>query len=141
MITAPSSQNLFKHSNGCSIASMIEMVAYAKSIKNWDKIFYCALCIVCNRNSVSVLGTETKVQFRYRCRSRFFFPKPKLFFFFFFPNFFMYFCFLGEYEFLKTWNWTQTFKSYLKVTETMTKPVTKPVTKPLTNPVTKQVIK
>ena len=53
---------------------------------------------------------------------KFFLPKPKLFFFFFFQkisNFFMYFCFL------KTWNWTQTFKSYLKMTETMRKPVTK----------------
>ena len=27
----------------------------------------------------------------------------------------MYFCFLGEYKFLKTWNWTQIFKSYLKI--------------------------
>jgi hypothetical protein len=26
----------------------------------------------------------------------------------------MYFCFLGKYKFVKTWNWTQIFKSYLK---------------------------
>ena len=46
---------------------------------------------------------------------KFFFPKPKLFFFQNFSIFFMYFCFLGEYKFSKTWNWTQTFKSYLKI--------------------------
>ena len=66
--------------------------------------------------SVSVFGAET------------FFSETETFFFKNFQkfsNFFMYFGFLGEYEFLKTWNWTQTFKSYLKVTETMTKPLTK----------------
>ena len=49
---------------------------------------------------------------------KFFFPKPKLFFFKIFQNFsnfFMYFCFLEEYKFIKTWNWTQTIKSFLKI--------------------------
>ena len=36
--------------------------------------------IVWDRNSVSVSGSETKVQFRYRYLSRIFFPKSKLFF-------------------------------------------------------------
>ena len=41
--------------------------------------------VVCHQNQVSVLGTETKVQFRYQ--GRFFFPKQKLFFIIFFSGF------------------------------------------------------
>ena len=85
------------------------------------------------------LGIGYSVSRKYRYQSRNFLFRNRNFFFLIFPNFFMYFCFLWEYEFLKTWNWTQTFKSYLKVTETMTKPLTKPVSKPVTNQVTKQV--
>ena len=65
-----------------------------------------------------------------------FFSETETFFFFKFFKFFHVFLLPREYEFLKTWNWTQTFKSYLKVTETMTKPLTKPLTKPVIKPVT-----
>ena len=58
-----------------------------KVIAHWDRSFYNNLgnlndvvSPVWDRNLVSVLGTETKVQFQYRFRSQFFFPKPKLFF-------------------------------------------------------------
>ena len=49
--------------------------------------------LVWDRNSVSVLGTETKVQFQYRFR-KFFWLQLKLFFHFFF----IFSHFLGEYK-------------------------------------------
>ena len=60
--------------------------------------------ISCDRNQVSVSGTETKVQFRYRYRSRIFFFRNRNFFFQNFSNFLMFFCFLRGYRFLKAWN-------------------------------------
>ena len=52
--------------------------------------------IVWDRNSVSVSGSKTKVQFRYRYLSRnFFFLKPKLQNFSIFSNFLIFFC-LGD---------------------------------------------
>jgi hypothetical protein len=43
-----------------------------------------------------------------------FFSKTETFFFQNFSNFLMFFSFLEEYKFLKTWNWTQIFKHNLK---------------------------
>ena len=52
--------------------------------------------VVCDRNQVSVVGTETKVQFWYRNRFLFF-QKPKLFFQFFFFSIFQFFLFFPTF--------------------------------------------
>ena len=74
--------------------------------------------LVSDRNSVSAESIGRN--YGYRFRSRNFFYRNRNFFSYFkkfqkISKNFMYFCFLGEYKFLKTWNWTQIFKSYLKI--------------------------
>ena len=70
---------------------------------------------MCDRNQVSVSGTETKVQFWYQYWSQKFFFRNRNSFFQHFKTFLMFFCFLGGYKFLKAWNWTQIFKNNLKI--------------------------
>ena len=67
--------------------------------------------LVSDRNSVSAESIGWK--YRYRCRIFFF--RNRNFFFFNFSKNFIYFCFIEEYKFLRTWNWTQIFKIYLKI--------------------------
>ena len=67
----------------------------------WPKFDICAEFQ--QKVSVSVSVSEPK----------YFLPKPNFFFLFQnFSKFVMYFYFLGEYKFLKTWNWTQIFKRF-----------------------------
>ena len=54
-----------------------------------------------DQNSVSVSGTENKVQFQYRFRSRFFFSETETLFF---QIFLIFSHFLGEYKFYKLEN-------------------------------------
>ena len=73
-------------------------------------------CLQCSVRPNFGIGIRYRPKYRYRSRNFFYRNRNWNFFsFFFFQNFFMYFCFLGEYKFLKTWNWTQIFKSYLKI--------------------------
>ena len=61
----------------------------------------CNIYVVCDRNQVSVLGTETKVQFRYR--GKFFFSETGTFFYSFFSRLQIFLSFshlLGEYKFI-----------------------------------------
>ena len=87
-------------------------------IQTADKAFLLVFILVSDRISVSVYGIGRNRKYRYRSRNFFYRNRN---FFFFFKKFqkisknFMYFCFLGKYKFLKTWNWTQIFKSYLKI--------------------------
>ena len=72
---------------------------------------------MCNRNQVSVSGTETKVLFQYWYQRQIFFCWNWNFYFQSISIFFMfiYLLFLGGYGFLKALNWTHIFKLILKI--------------------------